>query len=128
MANWLGLPSITSITLIYGVLRKEMTIQTLLVISQLKLGITNLGLLLTPMQMLIYAVVVALYFPCVAAFSVLAREMGIKWAVTVSIITIALALLIGGIIWHIYLFLTPGISFDQVWLYYINFLTLTSIG
>ncbi|MHA1432051.1 MAG: nucleoside recognition domain-containing protein, partial [Candidatus Freyarchaeota archaeon] len=33
MASWLGLPSITSVTLIYGLLRKEMTIQTLLVIS-----------------------------------------------------------------------------------------------
>lgn len=128
MANWLGLPSITSITLIYGLLRKEMTIQTLLVVSQLKLGITNLGLLLTPIQMLIYAVVVALYFPCVAAFSVLTREMGLKWAFAVSLITIALALLIGGLIWHLYLFLTPGISFDQLWLYYINFLTFTSIG
>nr|MDO8081335.1 ferrous iron transporter B [Candidatus Freyarchaeota archaeon] len=128
MANWLGLPSMTSITLIYGLLRKEMTIQTLLVISQLKLGITNLGLLLTPMQMLIYAVVVALYFPCVAAFSVLTREMGLKWAITVSLITIALALLIGGVIWHLYLFFTPGISFDQVWLYYVNFLTSISVG
>ncbi|MEM3594884.1 MAG: ferrous iron transporter B [Candidatus Jordarchaeaceae archaeon] len=128
MANWLGLPSITSITLIYGLLRKEMTIQTLLVISQLKLGVTNLGLLLTPIQMIVYAVVVALYFPCVAAFSVLARETGIKWAVTVSIITVVLALTLGGIIWHLHLFLTSGISFDQFWLYYVNFLTLTSIS
>jgi ferrous iron transport protein B len=123
MANWLGLPSITSITLIYGVLRKEATIQSLLVISQLTIGINNLGIILTPIQMIIYATVVALYFPCVASFSVLTKELGLRWAATVAVTTIALAILIGGIIWHIYLFLTPGISFSQVWLYYINYLT-----
>ncbi|WXG42367.1 MAG: ferrous iron transporter B [Candidatus Freyarchaeum deiterrae] len=128
MANWLGLPSLTSITLIYGVLRKEMTIQTLLVLSQLKLGISNLGLLLTPIQMLVYAVVISLYFPCVAAFSVLTRELGLRWAATVALTTIALALLIGGVIWHLYLFFTPGIPFAQVWLYYINYLTFISVG
>lgn len=128
MANWLGLPSITSITLIYGLLRKEMTIQTLLVISQLKLGITNLGLLLTPVQMIVYAVVVALYFPCLAAFAVLAKEMGLRYAIIVSLVTISLALFLGGVIWHLYLFLTPGIPFDQIWLYLINFYSLTGAG
>ncbi len=128
MANWLGLPSITSITLVYGLLRKEMTIQTLLVISQLKLGITDLGLLLTPVQMIVYAVVVALYFPCLAAFAVLSKEMGLKYAIAVSLITIALALFLGGVIWHIYLFLTPGIPPDQVWLYLVNFLSSMGVG
>lgn len=128
MANWLGQPSITSITLIYGLLRKEMTIQTLLVVSQLKLGITDLGLLLTPIQMIVYAVVVSLYFPCLAAFVVLSKEMGLRYAVTVSLITITLALFLGGVIWHLYLFLTPGIPLDQVWLYLVNFFSAIGIG
>ncbi|MHA1210641.1 MAG: nucleoside recognition domain-containing protein, partial [Candidatus Freyarchaeota archaeon] len=128
MASWLGLPSITSVTLIYGLLRKEMTIQTLLVISQLKLGITDLGLLLTPVQMVVYAVVVALYFPCLAAFAVLSREMGLKYAVTVSLTTILLALFLGGVIWHLYLLLTPGLPPDLIWLYFVNFLSSMSVG
>ena len=128
MASWLGLPSITSVTLIYGLLRKEMTIQTLLVISQLKLGITDLGLLLTPVQMVVYAVVVALYFPCLAAFAVLSREMGLKYALTVSLTTILLALFLGGVIWHLYLLLTPGLPPDLIWLYFVNFLSSMSVG
>jgi ferrous iron transport protein B len=127
MTNWLGLPSITSVTLFYGLLRKEMTVQTLLVVSQLKLGITDLGLLLTPTQMVVYAVVVSLYFPCLAAFVVLSREMGLKYAVAVSLVTILLALFLGGVIWHIYLLLNP-IPLDQVWLYFVNFLSSISLG
>ncbi len=127
MANWLGLPSITSVTLFYGLLRKEMTIQTLLVISQQKLGITDLGLILTPTQMVVYAVVVSLYFPCLAAFVMLSREMGLKYAITVSLTTILLALFLGGVIWHIYLLLNP-LSLDPVWLYFINFLSSISLG
>ncbi|MEM3563234.1 MAG: ferrous iron transporter B [Candidatus Jordarchaeaceae archaeon] len=127
MANWLGLPSITSVTLFYGLLRKEMTIQTLLVISQLKLGITDLGLLLTPTQMVVYAVVVSLYFPCLAAFVMLSREMGLKYAIMVSLTTILLALFLGGVIWHTYLLLNP-LSLDPIWLYFINFLSSISLG
>ncbi|MBS7287398.1 MAG: ferrous iron transport protein B [Candidatus Freyarchaeota archaeon] len=107
MSGALGLPSITSITFIYGVLRKEMAIETLLVISKLKLGVDDISLFMTPMQIFIYALVVALYFPCVATFAVIARELNTRVALLISAATITAAILVGAGAYHAYLALNP---------------------
>ncbi|MEM1658954.1 MAG: ferrous iron transport protein B [Candidatus Jordarchaeales archaeon] len=125
MSNVLGLPSITSITLVYGLLRKEMAIETLLVISKLKLGVSDLSLFMTPMQIFIYALVVALYFPCVATFVVIAREFGLKTALMVSATTITTALLIGGVVYHAYLAVNP-LAIEPLLTLLVNWWTLTS--
>jgi len=49
-----------------------------------------------------------LYIPCIATIGALIREYGLKKAIIISIIDIALALLIGGVTARILSLLTTG--------------------
>jgi len=91
--TWLGLPAITGIALIFGVLRKELT----LIMLGTLLGTTNFAQVMTPVQMIVFTLVVMLYIPCIATIGALVKEFGWKkaWLITVS--EILLALLLGGI-------------------------------
>ena len=96
---WLGLPAITGVFLIYGILRKELT----LVLLGLLAG--DLTLLLTDIQMFVFSLVTMLYIPCFATIIVIAKQTNWKYALQISLLEIALALLIGGLInWGYVLF------------------------
>jgi len=92
--GWLMLPSIAGITLIYGILRKEMALELLFVLG----GSSNLLRFMTPLQIFIFALVVALYFPCIGTFAVLKNEFGWKKSLLISFFTIVLAVTAGGLI------------------------------
>jgi ferrous iron transport protein B len=89
----LGLPAFTAICLIYGVLRKEMAVEMLAIAS----GTFIFSTVMTPVQIFVFCLVVTLYVPCIATFGVIARELNARWAVGISIFTIVLALVVGGI-------------------------------
>ncbi|MCW4035494.1 MAG: ferrous iron transport protein B [Candidatus Bathyarchaeota archaeon] len=91
--TWLGLPAVTGIALIFGVLRKELT---LIMLASL-FGTTNFALVMTPAQMIVFTLVVMLYIPCVATIGALVKEFGWKKALLITVIEILLALLVGGI-------------------------------
>ena len=100
---WLGLPAITGIFLIYGILRKELTLVLLAVLAN-SMGTTLLGLL-TPSQMIIFSLVTMLYIPCFATIVLIAKETNWKYALQIAGLEIGIALLIGGIInWGFFLF------------------------
>jgi len=90
---WLGLPAITGITLIFGVLRKELT----LIILATLLGTTNFAQVLTPVQMIVFTLVAMFYIPCIATIAALAKEFGWKRAMSITIFEIVFAISIGGI-------------------------------
>jgi len=90
---WLGLPAIVGITLIFGVLRKELS----LVMLASLLGTTNFAIVLTPVQMIVFTLVAMLYIPCIATIAALVRDFGWKKALFITVFEIAFALLIGGI-------------------------------
>ncbi len=78
--SWLlGLPGEVGIPLIFGVLRKELS----LVMLGQALGSMTFSQVLTPVQMITYAVFVVFYVPCLATMLVIRKEMGTKamWAV-----------------------------------------------
>jgi len=91
---WLGLPAVTGIALIFGVLRKELT----LIMLATLLGTTNFALVLTPAQMVVFTLVVMLYIPCIATVGALVKEFGWKKALTITTFEIVFALIVGGII------------------------------
>jgi len=100
---WLGLPIITGVFLIYGILRKELTLVLLVVLAN-SMGSTLLELL-TPIQMITFCLVTMLYVPCFATIAVIARETNWKYALQISFLEISIALLIGGAInWGYLLF------------------------
>jgi ferrous iron transport protein B len=72
--TWLGIPAITGILLIFGILRKEL----ILVMLAAYLGTTSFSEVLTPQQMITLAVVSMFYVPCVATISVLWKEIRLE--------------------------------------------------
>lgn len=101
---WLGLPIITGVFLIYGILRKELTLVLLALLAS-SMGLTLLELM-TPIQMIIFCLVTMLYIPCFATIIIIAKQSNWKYALQVSFMEICIALLIGGAINFGYLFIT----------------------
>lgn len=94
---WLGLPAVTGILLIFGIVRKELTILTLAVIF----GTTNFATILTPVQLIVLALVSMLYIPCLATILVLASEFGWRKALAISATEIIVAIGLGGIAFRV---------------------------
>ena len=91
--GWLGLPAITGIMLVFGVVRKELTILMLAAL----VGTTQFALVLSPVQMMVLALVTMLYIPCLATISALAREFDGRTALAISAAEVAFAILVGGV-------------------------------
>ena len=95
----LGLPAAVGITLVFDILKKELSLVMLIQ----ALGTSRLLDVLTKTQILTFSVFVIFYVPCVATLGVLAKEFGMKrmgyiTAITVGIATfLALLVRIGGI-------------------------------
>jgi len=87
----LGLPAETGITLIFGVLRKELSMMML----YQALGTSNIGEVLTNVQILTFTVFVVFYIPCVATIGALVKQ--VRWRMTrwIILITFLLALVLG---------------------------------
>jgi len=90
---WLGLPAVAGITLIFGILRKELA----LIMLATLLGTTNFALVLTPVQMVVFTLVAMFYIPCTATIAALVKEFGLKKALFVTVFEIAFAIILGGI-------------------------------
>ncbi|MFQ6068216.1 MAG: ferrous iron transport protein B [Candidatus Bathyarchaeia archaeon] len=99
---WLGLPVIAGITLIFGVLRKELT----LIMLATLLGTTNFAETpnFGPVQMIVFTLVAMLYIPCVSTIAALVRELGWKKALFITVFEIVFAIFIGGIAFRLLLF------------------------
>lgn len=98
MTLWLGLPAVVVIPLIFGILRKELT----LVLLSTTLATVGLGLeSLTAVQMIVFTIVVMIYTPCLATVAACKKEFGWKRALAIAGIDISLALVIGGLAFRI---------------------------
>jgi ferrous iron transport protein B len=82
----LGLPKEAVVALVIGFLRKDVAIGML----------APLGL--TAGQLVVGSVVLAMFFPCIATFVVLLRELGITGMLKSAAIMITTALLVGGLL------------------------------
>ncbi|HAM36353.1 MAG TPA: ferrous iron transporter B [Elusimicrobia bacterium] len=76
---WLGLPDAAAPVMVFGFLRKDVSIAML----------APLGL--SPGQLVVACVFLSLYLPCVASASVLARELGLRDAARVILFNLAAA-------------------------------------
>ncbi len=99
--GWLGLPAIAGVLLIFGMLRKELT----LVMLAGYMGTTNFAAVLSPVQMIVFALVTMLYIPCAATIAALVKEIGTSKAALITVLEIAFAILVGGIAFRLLVFL-----------------------
>jgi len=83
MEGLFGLPGEASIAMVTGFLRKDLAIGMLISLN------------LNPYQLVIAATMLTVYFPCVAAFMVLIKELGVKDMLKSAAIMISTAVTVG---------------------------------
>lgn len=88
----LGLPSAVGVTLIFGVLRKELAL--LMLAQALGVSLANFNLALTTSQMITFVIFVVFYVPCAATIAVMYKEIGGKATWLSSGFTLLLATLL----------------------------------
>lgn len=91
--GWLGLPAIIIVALVFGILRKEMSFQLLVVLF----GTANLAAVMTVEQLFVFALVMATFMPCMSAFAVMIREYGLKDSLKMALSSMVLAFALGGL-------------------------------
>ena len=89
VSGWLGLPPEASMSLILGIIRREMSVAPLLALD------------LTSLQVFVGAVVSLIYLPCMSVFAIVAKEFGAKVAVAITAGTTFTALFLGGLLNHL---------------------------
>jgi Fe2+ transport system protein B len=91
----LGLPAEVGVPLIFGILRKELS----LVMLGQALGTVNFDVALSISQMVTYATFVMFYLPCLATLSVLKRELGGRAMLAIAGLTVVVAQIAAWIAW-----------------------------
>ncbi len=86
----LGLPDKLGVTLIFGILRKELT----LIMMAQALGTTDFGAVMSYVQMMTFTMFVVFYVPCVSTIAVLWREFNGKVATTSLVLHLVVATII----------------------------------
>jgi len=81
-----GLPKEGVVAIVVGFLRKDVAIGMLAPLS------------LSAGQLVVGCVVLSMFFPCIAAFVVLARELGVKRLIGATAIMITAAVIVGGLL------------------------------
>jgi ferrous iron transport protein B len=89
----LGLPLMTGIVFVFGIIRKEMTILALAALS----GTTVFSSIMTPVQLIVFALVTMLYVPCISTILALETEFGWKRALSITALETVLAIGTGAI-------------------------------
>jgi ferrous iron transport protein B len=91
LTRLLGLPFAVGTTLIFGLLRKELT---LIMLSQ-ALGTSHVNTVMTTAQIVGYTLFITFYMPCLSTIAALAREVGKKFTTYAMAYTLALAVFVG---------------------------------
>lgn len=97
---WLRLPAVAGLTLLFGVLRKELALQLLVAFAVVEYGAGahDLTSFMSADQIVVFALVNSLFLPCASTMTVLGREMGWRVLLGISVGTLAIALLVGGVV------------------------------
>ncbi len=82
---WFGLKKEAALALIAGFLRKDLAVGMLLPLN------------MAPEQLVIATTILTIYFPCVATFTILIKELGIKDMLKAMLLMILVAFTVGGI-------------------------------
>jgi ferrous iron transport protein B len=88
VSNWLGLPAAASTAFLVGFLRRDFGATGLFVMQ-------SQGLL-SAQQVVVAMVTITLFIPCVASVFMIARERGVRTAVSMVAVILPLAFLVGG--------------------------------
>ena len=86
VVGWLNLPQEASLSLLLGVIRRELAVMPLLEMD------------LTTVQLITGSVVALFYLPCISVFVILVKEFKAKIAILITLATFFMAFFIGGLV------------------------------
>jgi ferrous iron transport protein B len=91
-AWWLGLPVVLGVPILFGVLRKELS---LLMVYQ-ALGTFEIGQQLDAIQIMTFLLFLTFYVPCISTFAVMTRTIGRRDALFSVMLSVLVALAVSG--------------------------------
>lgn len=91
---WLGLPVVLGIPILFGILRKELS---LLMIYQ-ALGTYEIGMHMDSIQITTFLIFLTFYIPCISTFAVMLKTIGHKQALFSVTLSVGAALVISGVV------------------------------
>ena len=94
----LGLPVAVGVTLIFGVLRKELS----MIMLVQSLGVTDISTVMSATQIMTFTIFVLFYIPCVATIAVLLREIGAKRTLFTLLFTFFIAIVLSIVVRLVY--------------------------
>jgi len=90
---WLGLPDELGVPILFGVLRKELS----LVMIHQALGVVDLREVLSTVQIVTFLVFMTFYIPCVSTFAVMLKLLGRREAFFSVLLSVGVALVVAGL-------------------------------
>ena len=91
---WLGLPVVLGVPILFGVLRKELS---LLMVYQ-ALGTFDVDRFLDPIQIVTFLVFLTFYVPCISTFAVMLGKIGRREALASVALSVGVALAVSGVV------------------------------
>ena len=103
----MGLPISAGLAILFAFLRKEMSLQLLLVLAAAEAGTptTNLLSFMTPAQLYVFVFFITISFPCLSAFSMLLRELKAKRAFFILLLMLSFSIFTSGLLYRFLVFL-----------------------
>jgi ferrous iron transport protein B len=89
---WLGLPAVLGVPILFGILRKELS---LLMIYQ-ALGTFDVGSLLDWVQIMTFLIFLTFYIPCISTFAAMLKTIGRRNALWSAGLSVGIALMLSG--------------------------------
>jgi ferrous iron transport protein B len=90
----LGLPEASGIVLLFGILRKELS---MIMLFQ-AMHTTDLNTVMTNIQLITFTIFIIFYMPCIATIGVMIKEVGIRKAIIITFLTIILAMFLSTVV------------------------------
>ncbi len=90
LTGLIGLPAVVGTVLIFGILRKELS----LIMLVQAIGTANVLSVLTAQQIMVFTIFVTFYIPCAATIAVLLKEFQVRWTTLIVGITLFLAIVL----------------------------------
>lgn len=91
----LGLPHELGVTLVFGFLRKELSL--IMMLQALGVDYQSLLTVISKEQIIVFTVFVSFFIPCLSTFAILWREIGKKYAFLAAGLSISVALILSGL-------------------------------
>jgi ferrous iron transport protein B len=88
----LGLPHELGVTLVFGFLRKELSL--IMMLQALGVDYQNLMTVISREQIIVFTVFISFFIPCLSTFVILWKEIGKKWAFVSAGLSIGIALVL----------------------------------